>query len=66
MFFFTFVYAGVVNEYSAEYDAMSIALNNTSSVNNVSIILTTLNISENINMFSQGKIGFRMTFCLQP
>ena len=63
--YFAFVHAGVVNEYSAEYDAMNVALNNTSSVNNVSIILTTFNISGSINMLSQGKIGFYMTFCLQ-
>ena len=48
-------HAGVLNSYSAEYDAVNVAINNISSLNNVSIILQKFNSSTEVNLFSQGK-----------
>ena len=47
-----------------EYDVMDFAVNATSNYNNVSVILRNFNVSENINLFNQGKvIGFISLNC---
>jgi len=47
---------GVINGYSAEYNAMKFAVNTSSGVNNVSLILKNFNITNETNLVNQGKI----------
>jgi len=47
--------AGVIDGYSTEYDVMSFALKNTSYLSNVTINLQIFNLSENINVYNQGR-----------
>ena len=54
--FFLLTYLiGLINGNSAEYDAMILSANDTSSSNNVSLIFKRFNISENSNLFKQGR-----------
>lgn len=57
-------HTGLINGYSAEYDALiDTVINKTSSLNNVSIILRKYNTSENINLFHQGEILWDICCC---
>jgi len=54
--FFLLTYLiGLINGNSAEYDAMMLSANDTSSSNNVSLIFKRFNISENSNLFKRGR-----------
>ena len=51
----TLSFAGVISSGSLNTDALEMVINNASTTNNFSIFLKTFNLSETIDLFSQGK-----------
>ena len=52
----TLSFAGVISSGSLNSDALEMVINNASTTNNFSIFLKTFNLSETIDLFSQGKV----------
>ena len=50
----TLSFAGVISSGSLNFNALEMVINNASTTNNFSIFLKTLNLSETIDLFSQG------------
>ena len=51
----TLSFAGVISSGSLNFNALEMVINNASTTNNFSIFLKTFNLSETIDLFSQGK-----------
>ena len=51
----TLPFAGVISSGSLNFNALEMVINNASTTNNFSIFFKTFNLSETIDLFSQGK-----------